>query len=70
MVSIACVQGQAEGIREPLLLVPISKGIPQDIQESFGVQESQEGLQDLHLAPDWEQLTPLFSGEMREFLPA
>ena len=35
-----------------------------------GVQESQEGLQDLHLAPDWEKLTPLFSGEMREFLPA
>ena len=35
-----------------------------------GVQESQEGLQDLHLAPDWEQSTPLFSGEMREFLPA
>ena len=30
----------------------------------------QEGLQDLHLAPDWEQSTPLFSGEMREFLPA
>ena len=38
--------------------------------ESFGVQESQEGLQDLHLALDWEQSTPLFSGEMREFLPA
>ena len=65
-----CIQGQAEGHREPLVLVPISKGIPQDILESFGVQESQEGLQDLHLAPDWEQLTPLFSGEMREFLPA
>ena len=38
--------------------------------ESFGVQESQEGLQDLHLAPDWEQSIPLFSGEMRKFLPA
>ena len=24
----------------------------------------------LTLAPDWEQLTPLFSEEMREFLPA
>ena len=34
------------------------------------VQESQEGLQDLHLTLDWEQSTPLFSGEMREFLPA
>src|SRR6202000_2888164 len=70
MGSIACVQGQAEGIREPLVLVPISEGIPQDVQESFGVQESQEGLQDLHLTPDWEQSTPLFSGEMREFLLA
>ena len=38
--------------------------------ESFGVQESREGLQGLHLTPEWEQLTPLFSGEMREFLPA
>src|ERR1700743_2129493 len=70
MGSIGCFQGQAKGIREQLILVPISKGIPQDIQESFGVQESQEGLQDLHLAPDWEQSTPLFSGEMGEFLPA
>ena len=35
--------------------------------ESFGVQEDQE---DLHLAPEWEQSTPLYSGEMREFLPA
>ena len=56
--------------REQPVLVPISEGIPQDVQESFRVQESQEGLQDLHLAPDWEHLTPLFSGEMREFLPA
>ena len=70
MGSIACVQGQGEGHRGPLVLVPISEGIPPDILESFGVQESQEGLQDLHLTPDWEQLTPLFSGEMREFLPA
>ena len=62
MGSIGCIQGQAEGIREQLVLVPISEGIPQDIQESFGVQESQEDLQGLHLAPDWEQLTPLFSG--------
>ena len=41
-----------------------------NILESFRVQESQEGLQDLHLAPDWEQSTLLFSGEMRKFLPA
>ena len=34
------------------------------------MQENQEGLQDLHFTPDWEQLTPLFSEEMREFLPA
>ena len=70
MESIGCVQGQAEGTREPLVLVPISEEIPPDILESFGVQESQEGFQDLHLALDWEQLTPLFSEEMREFLPA
>ena len=70
MGFIGCVQGQGEGSRGPLVLVPISEGIPQDIPESFGVQESQEGLQGLHLALDWEQSTPLFSGEMREFLPA
>ena len=70
MGSIACVQGQGEGSRGPLVLVPISEGIPQDVLESFGVQENWEGLQDLHLAPDWEQSTPLFSGELREFLPA
>src|ERR1700743_3038976 len=69
MESIGCIQGQGEGHREPLILIPISEGIPQDIQESFGVQENQEELQDL-LASIWEQLTPLFSGEMREFLPA
>ena len=38
--------------------------------ESFGVQESQEDLQDLHLTPEWEQSTQLYSGEMREFLPS
>ena len=70
MGSVGCVQGQGEGSRGPPILVPISEGIPQDVLESFGVQESQEDLQGLHLAPDWEQLTPLFSGEMREFLPA
>ena len=70
MGSIRCVQGQAERIRESPTLIPISEGIIQDILQSFEVQESQEGLQDFHLAPDWEQLIPLFSGEMREFLPA
>ena len=70
MGSIVCVQGQAEGHREQLILIPISEGIPQDVLESFRVQENQEDLQGLHLAPDWEQSTPLFSGEMREFLPA
>ena len=69
MRSTVCIQDQAEGHRGPLILVPISEGIPQDILESFGVQESQEDLQGLHLTLDWEQLTPLFSGEMREFLP-
>ena len=70
MDFIRCVQGQGEGSRGPPILIPISEGIPQDILESFRVQESQEGLQGLYLAPDWEQSTPLFSGEMREFLPA
>ena len=70
MGSIVCVQGQAEGIREQLVLVPISEGIPQDVQENFRVQEAQESLEDLNLTPAWEQSTPLFSGEMREFLPA
>ena len=69
MVSIGCVQGQAEGLREQLILLPIFEGIPEDVLESFGVQESHEGLQGLHLAPDWEQSILLFSGEIREFLP-
>ena len=70
MESTACIQGQAEGHRESLVLVPISEGIPQDVLESFGVQEVQEGLEDLHPAPEWEQSTQLYSGEMREFLPS
>ena len=64
MESTECIQGQAEGLREQLVLVPISEGIPQDILESFGVQE------DLHLASELEQSTQLYSGEMREFLPS
>ena len=70
MESIAYVQGQGEGSRGQLVLIPISEGIPQDILESFRVQESQEGLQDLHLTLELEQLTQLYSGEMREFLPS
>ena len=62
--------GKHERSLGQLVLVPISEEIPQDVLESFRVQESQEGLQDLHLTPDWEQSTPLFSGEMGEFLPA
>ena len=70
MGSIACVQGQAEGIREQLVLVPISEGIPQDVMESFGAQESQEDPQGLRLIPEVEQSTQLYSGEVREFLPS
>ena len=70
MGSIVCVQGQAEGIREQLVLIFISEGIPQDVLESFGVQESQEDLQGLRLIPEIQQLTQLYSGEMREFLPS
>ena len=70
MGFIGCVQGQAEGSREPLVLVPISEEIPQDVLESFGAQESQEGLQDLRLILEVEQSTQLYSGEMREFLPS
>ena len=45
MESIRCIQGQAEGIREQPILIPISEGIPQDILQSFRVQESQEHVQ-------------------------
>src|ERR1700743_3777168 len=70
MGSIACVQGQAEVHREPHVLVPILEGMPQDVLESFAVQESQEDLQDLHLMPEVEQSTQLYLGEIREFLPS
>ena len=69
MGSIACVQGQAEVNREPPALVPISQGIPQDVLESFGVQEHQEDLEDVMFTPVLEQSTPLFSGEMRGYRP-
>ena len=64
MGSTVCVQGQAKGLREQLVLVFISEGIPQDVLESFGVQE------DLHHVSELEQLSQLYSGEMREFLPS
>ena len=70
MESIKYVQSQAEGNKELLVLIPISEGIPQDILEGFRVQENQEDVQPLHLAPVWEQSIPLFLGEMRVFLPA
>ena len=69
MESIGCVQGQAEGTREQLVLVPISEDLPQDVLESFGIQENQED-QGLRLIPEVEQSTRLYSGEMREFLPS
>ena len=56
--------------RGPPVLVPISEGIPQDVLESFGVQENQESLEDVNLTPALERSTPLFSGEMKEFFPA
>ena len=70
MESIACIQGQGEGSRGQPVLIPISEGIPQDVLESFGVQESQEDLQGPCLIPELEQSTQLYSGEMREFLPS
>ena len=68
--SIVCVQGQAEGISGPHALVPISKGISQDVLQSFGVQETQGDEQALHLAPPWEIFFPMFPGELRNYLPA
>ena len=65
MQFTGCIQGQGEGHREQPVLVPILEGIPQDVLESFGVQESQEGLR---LIPEVEQSTQLYSREMREFL--
>ena len=66
--SIVYVQGQAEGISRPHALVPIFKGIPQDVVSSFRVQESQGDEQALHLAPPWEIFFPMFPGELRCFL--
>ena len=68
MESTACVQGQAEGISGQPILIPISEGIPQDMLQSFRVQESQGDEQPLHLAPPWEIFFPMFPGELRNFL--
>ena len=67
---IVCVQGQREGSRGQPVLIPISEGIPQDVLESFRVQENQDDLQDLFLIPKREQSTRLCLGGMREFLPS
>ena len=68
--STTCVQGQAKGISRPLTLIPISEGTPQDMLQSFRVQESQGDKQALHLAPPWEIFFPMFPGELRCFLPS
>src|ERR1700743_423592 len=64
-----CVQGQGEGSSGQPVLVPILEGFPQDVLESFRVQENQGSLEDGNLTPALERLTPLFSGEMRGYLP-
>ena len=68
MVFTRCVQGQAEGLNEQHALIPISKGIPQDILSSFRVQENPEDEQVLALP--WEIFFPMFPGELRHFLPS
>ena len=70
MESTGCIQGQTEGISRQPALVSISEEIPQDVLQSFGVQESQGDKQSLHLAPPWEIFFPMFPGELRNFLPA
>ena len=70
MGFIVCIQGQAKGSSEQHTLVPISKGIPQDILSCFGVQESQGDEQPLHLALPWEIFFLIFPGELRHFLPS
>src|ERR1700743_2400228 len=66
---MACSQGQAEGSSEPHVLVPILEGFPQDVLKSFGIQENQESLEDVNLTPVLKRSTPLFSGELRGYLP-
>ena len=68
MEFIGCIQGQAEGSSRQHALVPISKGISQDVLSSFGVQESQGEEQALHLALPWEVFFLMFPRELRRFL--
>ena len=70
MVFTRRVQGQAKGLNEQHALVPISKGIPQDVLSSFRVQVNQGDEQVFHLAPPWEIFFPMFPGELRHFLPS
>ena len=69
MEFIRCIQGQAEGSRGQQGPDPMSGELPLDIFQSFGIQESQGEDHSLHLALFWEQSIPLFSGELRDFLP-
>ena len=69
MGSIRCIQGQAEWISGQPVLIPISKGIPQEMLQSFGFQENQGDKQPLHLAPPWEIFFLILPEELRNFLP-
>ena len=69
MEFTTCIQGQAEGSREPLNLGLISGGLPQDVLLSFGVQENLESSIPFLLAPPQNQSIPLFSGEIVPLLP-
>ena len=69
MGSIGCIQGQAEGTRGPQDPGTMSGDLPQDVPQSFRIWEVPGDEQSLHLAPTWEQSIPLFSGELRNFLP-
>ena len=60
---------QAEGISGQLILIPIFKGIPPDMPQSFRVQENQEDSQPLHLAQAWEHFISMFPRELRNYLP-
>ena len=61
-------RARKKGAAGHLFLSLYQKGF-QDVLQSFRIPESQEDVQPLHLAPAWEQSIPLFSGELRSFLP-
>ena len=69
MGSITCIQGQREGIREPLVLVPISEGIPQDVLELQGPGEPGRSSGSLPCS-GLGAIDISLLREMREFLPA